>query len=301
MTNTAAALKRRALAATQDAFQGKLYEVLIDSFSSYSKGCFPMKFLHVNIAVLVSLLGAASARSHEDVVPYMVGSQIVTGGHDDVSGANNLTQRVFGYDFGEEIGDPYVIGDPGFNNGSFAVGVFPNDGLLPADGTNYTLGFDVVTNLLYWDGAGGVSFVAAPDDVSLGLNKGSFTVLVDALGPSGTVPSIGVVPEIADTGFGRIHQHLESQLHFIDGTNPADPNAPDGIYLVGLQLKLPGSRLADSDPIYVVYNNGLDEAVHDAAIEWVEAHLVPEPATWVLALAGAFALAAAGRRKLWRT
>jgi hypothetical protein len=232
------------------------------------------------------ILTATAAKGHDDVVPYELAGKIATGGHDDVLGTDNVVQHVFGYDFGEDPMDPYFIGDPGINNGTFAIGVYPNDGLLP---TNFTLGFNVLTNLLYWDGAGIAAFGAAPADVALGLNRGSNTVLVSGAGQSGTVPTIG------STGAaGRIHVHLASLLNFTDGTDPTAPNAPDGIYVVGLELKLPGSGLANSDPIYFVYNNGLDEEVHDEAIGWVETNLVPEPATWVMAAAALAILAGCG-------
>ena len=35
-------------------------------------------------------------------MPYALGGKIVTGGHDDVLGTDNITQQVFGYDFGED-------------------------------------------------------------------------------------------------------------------------------------------------------------------------------------------------------
>jgi hypothetical protein len=243
-----------------------------------------MRFCTIVFAVLVSTAGFALA--HDDPVPYELDGKIATGGHDDVLGTDNVTQHVFGYDFGEDPLDPYFIGDPGFNNGSFAIGVYPNDGLLPA---NFTLGFNVLSTLQYWDGTGAVSFAAAPADVALGLNRGSSTVLVSGAGQTGTVPAIG------STGAaGRLHVHLASLLNFTDGTDPTPPNAPDGIYLVGLDLKLPGSGLLNSDPIYFVYNNGLDEEIHDEAIGWVEMNLVPEPAGWTMMAAGLALLAACG-------
>jgi hypothetical protein len=52
--------------------------------------------------------------------------------------------------------------------------------------------------------------------------------------------------------------------------------------MFGLQMTLAGSGLGNSDPIYFVYNNNLSDAVHDEAIVWVQANLVPEPATWVM-------------------
>lgn len=226
----------------------------------------------------IALLGTQAARAHEDVTPYAWNGKIVTGGHDDALGTDNLEQRVFGYDFGEEPSDPYFIGDPGFNNGAFAVGVYPGDGLLPA---NFTLRFELLTNLNFWDGTGAVSWGAPAPEVSLGLQRGSNTVTVSGSGASGTVPSIG------STGAsGRLHVHLGSLLNSSDGIDPLGPNAPDGIYMVGLQLTLAGSGLANSDSIYLVYNNNLDEEVHDLAIADIEASLlVPEPSTYALGLA----------------
>jgi hypothetical protein len=236
---------------------------------------------------------AGQAQAHDDVVPYELGGKIATGGHDDVLGTDNVEQRVFAFDFGEDPFDPYFIGDPGFNNGSFAIGVYPNNGLLP---TGFTLGFDVLTNLQYWDGAGGVAFAAAPGGVELGLNRGSTTILVSGAGTSGSEPTIG------STGAsGRLHVHLNSLLNFTDGVDPLPPNAPDGIYMLGLELLLPGSGLANSDPIYFVYNNGLSEEVHDEAIDWVQENLiVPEPASWLLAAMAAGGLAVVVCRKRGR-
>jgi hypothetical protein len=90
---------------------------------------------------------------------------------------------------------------------------------------------------------------------------------------------------------------LESTLNYLGSFSPTAPNAPDGVYLVGLTLTLPGSGLADSDPIYLVYNNGLDEQIHDEAIDWVQAQLVPEPSTWLLAALGGSAAAIARLRR----
>jgi hypothetical protein len=234
------------------------------------------------MAVALVTATAVMASAHDDIVPYAVGNKIYTGGHDDVTASNTVAERVFGFDFGEDPLDPYNIGDPGFNNGAFGVGVFPNNGLLPA---NFTLGFNVLTNLEYWDGTGAIAFGAAPPGVGLGVNRGSFTVVVDSNGQSGTAPTIG------STGAaGRLHVHLASQLRYSDGTDPTLPNAPDGIYLIGLELTLPGSGVSISDPLYVLYNNNLSEEQHDAAIEWANTTLVPEPSGALLGvLAGAAA------------
>jgi len=252
-----------------------------------------MRIWMLTLTLVSSLLAAATtASAHDDVVPYALAGKIVTGGHDDGTLTDTIATRVFGFDFGEEPSDPYFIGDPGFNNGGFSIGMFPNNGLLPA---GFTLGFDVVTNLQYWNGAGSVDFLAAPGGVELGLQRGSFTMYVSGLGQTGTVPTIG------STGAsGRLHVHLGSLLNYTDGIDPAAPNPPDGIYLLGLTLKLPGSGLADSDTLYFVYNNGLSEGIHDQAMDWVQTELVPEPSTWLLFSAALAAVVGIGRRKRQR-
>lgn len=248
-----------------------------------------MRLHHVTLVFLIAL-APLTAQAHNDAVPYALDGKIVTGGHDDALGTDTISTRVFGYDFGEDPFDPYFIGDPGFNNGAFAAGLYPNNGLLPV---GKTLAFDVVTNLQYWDGTGSVAFSAAPAGVELGLARGSFEVQVSGTGQSGSVPSIG------STGAGgRLHVHLGSNLYFNDSTNPSAPNAPDGIYLVGLKLKLTDGSLLPSDTIYLVYNGLLDEETHDEAIDWVQTNLVPEPATWVLMAGAVVSLAPLVRRRL---
>lgn len=252
----------------------------------------PMRICTLTLTMILAAVTAAAvhAQGHADVVPYALNNKIVTGAHNDFTLEDSVEQSVFGYDFGEDPGDPYFISDPGFNNGAFAIGVFPNDGLLPS---GFTLGFDVVTNLQYWDGAGGINFGPGPVDVALGLQRGSNTVYVSGSGQTGTVPTI------SSTGvLGRVHVHLNSLLTSTDGVDPLPPNAPDGIYMLGMTLKLPGSGLANSDTLYFVYNNGLDEEVHDEAIDWVQnALVVPEPSSYLLMGTALSAISLIGWRK----
>ncbi len=231
---------------------------------------------------LVSGLPVA-AWAHDDIVPYEFNGKVATGGHDDILASNTITERVFGFDFGEDPLIPYIIGDPGFNNGAFGIGVFPNDGLLPS---NFTLGLGITDDLKYWDGTGAVSFAPAPAGTSLALSHLSSTINIDGSSGIGSALTIG-----GTAAAGRLHVHLQSALNDTGG-DPAD-----GIYLIGMQLTLPGSGLADSDPIYIVYNGLMDEAIHDEAIDWVQTNLVPEPSTWLLAMLGTGAAAIASLRK----
>jgi hypothetical protein len=255
------------------------------------------KFL---LVMCVVTLWSASARAHSDVLLYVTGGtgsgtaitggKLTTGGIDDGLIVNYPTQfgydamqptnpilglKVFGYDFGENPLDPYIIGDPGFNNGTAAtVGIAPNDGVLPA---NSVLSIAPITNLLFWDGTGAVNFAAAPLNVQLGFKRGSITGLLSGTGLDAAFPTIG------STGAaGRLHVHTESQLLYSGDANPALPNAPDGVYAFGALLSLSAGGAAPSDPIYFVFNNGLSEELHDSAITYFETAAVPEPGTWAL-------------------
>jgi hypothetical protein len=249
-----------------------------------------MRFFRTVVPALMILSSGAVTRADFDVVPYELAGKIVTGGEDDVTGAVNITERVYGFHFDEVASHPFIITDPGFNNGtSFTVGVFPNNGLLPV---SKDLAFTVLTNLEYWDGTGAVSFGAAPASVSLGLNH---DLLIDA---ASHVPDTSTIGNTAAAG--RLHVHIESDLNYTDGTDKNPPNAPDGLYLIGMKLSLPGSGIADSEPIFLIYNNNTDDAIQDDAIAWANANLVPEPATWLLLATSLGALAARRWRKCRR-
>src|SRR5690606_14633531 len=128
-------------------------------------------------------------------------------------------------------------------------------------------------------------------DVDLGLIRGSFSTYVGGAGATGTGPTIG------STGVsGRMHVHLRSELRYQGSSDPSMPNAPEGLYLIGMTLRLDG--LEDSDPIYFVYNNALDEERHELGMEWVQTNLVPEPQTWLMMSSALVGLLAVGRRRL---
>ena len=241
------------------------------------------------------LFGSPSAQAqHADVVPYANGGVILTGAHDDLGDTTTQSMSVFGYDFGEDPLDPWIINDPGFNNSSaFTTGVFPNDGKLP---TQSTLALAIAAGaygpLRYWDGSGSPSFTPASDGVGINLNKGSFNLLVGGSTTSGSLT-------IGSTGAqGRVHQHLDSSIGSgWSGSSFATPGAADGLYAFGVTLSAGGLT---SEPIYFLYNVGLTETVHDEGIAWYEANVVavPEPSSATLAgiaIAGSMWL---GRRRL---
>jgi hypothetical protein len=246
----------------------------------------------------VVLFGPALAMGHEDVAPYAEGGKIVTGGREHGSPTANEYQRVFGYDFGEEPLDPYFIEDPGFNNDADVAAVFLNlfgkNPVLPAGGT---LRFNILdtlgSKLLYWDGTGPISFGPALAGTELGIKKGSLEVQLSGAAVTGTLPAIGTVD-----GNGRVHVHMDSILYQDDEASTLAPDAPAGIYLFGMSLFMTGAAIDASDPIYMVYNNGLTEEIHDEAMDWVAANLAPEPSSIALAGISLLGLMGFARRRL---
>jgi len=234
---------------------------------------------------LISCLSVAWAEI--DVVPYSNGTQILTGGHDDLANITTQIETVYGYNFGESTEN--YASDPGFNNGSAFTTAFPLSGALPS-GKKLTL--NVQSGLQYWNGVAGGTFASALTGLQIKLAKSGLEILVAG---SSTAGSAGL--PIATTVSGRVHTHVESSIY--GGLTPAhDPltlGAPDGIYAFGVTLSLPDSGLLPSDSIYFVFNQGLTESAHDSAIDYFKSGqtgaLVPEPSSLILAAIGVIGLA----------
>jgi hypothetical protein len=221
-----------------------------------------MKAFNFIVVACVLVAGMSVGAQHSDIEPAVENGRIVTNG------------RVFGYDFGEIVGDPYFSTDPGFSAG---MGALPAGSQLRfniVDGTSLGLS----GNLRYWNGVGDVSFGAMPSGETLRLALGAQSRTASAATGEVAGFSLGTVG-----GSGSLHVHLNSFLQGADGNaDPSDGFPPaEGIYLVGLELVSSDAGLADSLPFFVVYNNGLSEAAHDRALEYVSG--VPEPSvTWVI-------------------
>lgn len=238
----------------------------------------------LTVTVLLALR-ATSAFAHFDAVPYVADDQIVTGGHDDGTNEDLPVARVFGYDFGEDPNDPFFAQDPGFNAATGSG--------LPV---GQSLSFNILGSLGYWDGTGAVAFTAPASSESVRLNFGATNRTIDGSSAAQSGFSLGTIG-----AGGTLHKHLNAFLQGSDGNAvPAGAGAwgagdgveaAAGVYLIELQLTVNGaSGIADSLPFWIVYNNGLDEELHDEAIDWVQANLVPEPASMALLSLGGLLL-----------
>ena len=228
--------------------------------------------------IVIVFVYAGTAWADFDISPFFENGKLVTGGLSHEGDRISPSKTIFGYDFGEDPYDPFNPSDPGVNQ---TAGV----GNLPVGDP---IRYNILSSLLYWDGNGPVNFVAPPEQTYMTLLVGSS--LKTLTGTSG--PQTGsLIQTIGDGGF--VHKHFTTSLYAAPGAG----NIPDigdltyiepttGIYAFSMELTLTVSgKTYVSDPLWIVWNNGMSEEVHDAAMA-----AVPEPASIVLLLAGGLAV-----------
>ncbi|HRP62987.1 MAG TPA: PEP-CTERM sorting domain-containing protein [Phycisphaerales bacterium] len=182
---------------------------------------------------------------------------------------NQLTTegRVFEGEFSFTNGF-WITDDPGFEGdaGLFAAGT--------------TIGFNIIAALGLWNGNGFDT-----------LDPFSHASITLELGPLSATTGAGFISGfnfVADASGG-----FDSHLDFIlNGPDALAGEPADGVYLIELQL-ISNNYLA-SESFWIVFGKGADHREIDAAMDWVEANLVPAPGA--LLLLGMAAFGAARRR-----
>lgn len=188
-------------------------------------------------ALALSVPALADEGQHLDVFIASVGGTLTT------SGIDHETDRIVAPGlrvFGVEFGE-----DPLFPFAAFDPGFQSNL-------TDTSIALNLYAGLGLWNGAG---FDAAPVDLFMSYG-----------------------PYLAGTGSGGSAVFtFEDDLHvhpdfFLDESG-GEPAA--GIYLASFNVAADGYQ--SSETFWVVFNLGMSEEDHDAAIEWTEANLVPAP------------------------
>ena len=167
-------------------------------------------------------------------------------------------ERVFAADF-DATG---FADEPGFYINSFS---------------NIAVGLDLSYTqegaLLEWNGS---DFVATDHQL-----RQIITPTISTVTPSsGTAPGF----DFPYSG-GEFDQHPDLQLENLSGPIEA------GVYLWNISFSLldNGTTVAESQNVFIVLNFGVDESIHDAAIEYAES-IIPTPgAATVLAMTGLIA------------
>ena len=214
----------------------------------------------------------ASAHGEGDVGLLLDGGRIITAvANDETAEFSDIGERVFAgeIDFVSNVGD-----EPGF---------FTTDGpTLPSGFSAFAAGTSISysTNgaIQSWNGSG---FEATSNQ----LRQILIPTTVEILSPTdgSTVDGFEYT-----YGGGEFDEHPDYAM--------ADPSAA-GIFLWKIQFEArdsSGSLIAESDEAWIVFNFGLSEEEHEAALEFAEG-AIPTPMT--LAPLAGLGLAAARRRR----
>ncbi|MBM4111703.1 MAG: hypothetical protein FJ254_10210 [Phycisphaerae bacterium] len=189
---------------------------------------------------------------HEDIWVTSSNGALTTGGWDHSTGEiTSPFLRVFKADMGADPSFPFSIVEPGI--GSDLIGS--------------SLTFRMLQGLGAWNGNG---FSTANEGLLVGYGGSSFDSITGGSFGFTVTPGIDL--------------HAEFTLFGANDTDPAN-----GIYLSSFVFESEG--LQSSEVFYIVWNLGMSEADHDAAIDWVSSSV---PAPGALALGGLLGLG--GRR-----
>ena len=218
-----------------------------------------------------ALAGAAHGHGEGDIGLLWNGFNIVTAVANDEDGTfADLGEFVFAAEL-EDLGGGFIGGD--------APGFFTTDGP-----TNTVGAFDIGTEISYqtmaalrvWNGSD-FSGIANPQ------------LAQDAQGDTILTPLADMVVD----GFGWTYNGGDFDEHPDYGL----VNPETGIFLWEIQFTATaatGAHLDTTQSLFVVFNNGESEEMHEEAIEWVEKNL---PAPSGLALLGMGGALAARRRR----
>ncbi|MFG0306954.1 MAG: hypothetical protein ACF8Q5_12160 [Phycisphaerales bacterium JB040] len=208
------------------------------------------------------------------VVAAVSGSALADGGDYGLWTQNGKVQTAIGdhtdqvlFGFGERVFAADMLGSVATGWEADEPGIFIPEASLP---DNTAVGFNILGNLLYWDGTGPVSAVDASVAMTLRFGPESRVTPGDA----STVAGFTINYD-ADA-VGGFDEHYDYLL---------GAGAAEGIYFLQNSFTLSGFQ--ESRSVWTVFNAGLTELEHDAAIEYAETVLVPAPgAAGVLAMAG---------------
>lgn len=205
----------------------------------------------------------------------------------DDDGRVGVEPRIAEGKFGEGLNPAYRADEPGLESDPDEL---LTHGETPLPG-GALVGFDLVPfnldgssrGLFYWDGVGSPDFVSlvSPHELRISDPTESFSLQTDgASGAAGfgfTLTADGTGP----TSAGFLHSHLLFDLVDSAGTPAAFPNT--GVYAFATTFSVAG--LSDSEPVYWVLATGIDEGVHETAVDYLSRSVgvVPEPSSLMLA------------------
>jgi hypothetical protein len=205
------------------------------------------------VAVFAAVGGGARA-VHLDVWVHKDIVNRVDSGYFDVNAGVPITpmDRALGWDFQEFDENPYYANNPGY----FAESnTNPGGSQLPGGSL---VGFNLLSDLQYWNGNGPVAFSPVPSGETISINYGSNTVFVGT--GTGAQPGFTLAQVASGTAEGFLHIHVNANI--------GDPSGvpTDGIYIFQEQLTSNAPGVINSLPFWVVFNNNISEDQRGEAI-----------------------------------
>jgi len=183
-----------------------------------------------------------------DVLLTIENSAIVTGLIDEDSMTIESPVFVYAAEFGDG-GSPTQTSNPGFDS---EAGTFP---------IGSRVGWNALDGIKVWNGS---TFIDAPGErITISFTAALQVIVADA-------PVSGF--DLAVQPDGAWHRHLTFSISRSDAQPPTT-----GVYLLELEMYCTDSGIDASQPYWIVFNFGDDEMNHDAAIDWVNDHLAPQP------------------------
>jgi hypothetical protein len=217
----------------------------------------------------------------------------------DDGGHVTVEPRIAEGEFGELPNPSYRADEPGLESDPDELAAhgetpLPGGALVGFDIVSFTLGGST-KSLFYWDGVGAADFVsiAVPHELKISDSTSTFSVQLDG---SVSAPGFNFALTADGSGpdpVGLLHAHLLFDL--VDNSGMGITNPAVGVYAFATTFNVGG--LAASEPVFWVLASGVDESVHEAAIDYISVAtgVVPEPGS--VALAGGFLLLAVLRRR----
>jgi hypothetical protein len=251
----------------------------------------PRRFVNVLAVVCLGAL-ARDARAHNPQIQIgITDNKIVTHGLflDEPYQAPTPPQRVYQIPMGQRsLAD---ANDGWYAEPNHAVYPFAGPGVALLDGSfaaGSILKVTYLDGLKLWNGSGfadpGTEQIGASTSATFApsvLTKDS--VPFDALSLSAVAATAGE------------HKTIRWRL-FGDGSSPNTPS-DDGVYLLKLQLSTDQPGIAPSDPYFFLLSKNAPAADQSAALAYVNANLIPEPATLAIVAAISVALTRRPRRR----
>lgn len=219
------------------------------------------------ISIIAALGTASLALAHDGDIGIRTGPSgletVLVNGEPPAQVFGTEIERVFGIEFAfNPTTNDVRIDEPGFASND------PNV-------LGQTLTFRIRSAARAWNGS---TFVPTTTTLSTGL------------------PDLGIpfVPTPATDSIVPVSNWIATDdFHFDWKLDGATSSTGNGIFLVEIDVTSP--TLGSTPPFWLVFNYGLTETEHDAAIDWTVDNLVPAPATAGL-LIGVGSLAARRRR-----